>query len=214
MAYKRYGRKRYRKRYRQRRGGNSMWNIAKKAANGIVKYYLNPEYKFLDNSGQVNPSSTGQVISGNGLIAQGDTDITRDGNSIKVTSWLHRITLEKNASATSTRFRIILFSDVSSAGAVPAVTDLLQTASVISPLNRVNGSRFHVLQDKTCVLDTDTPQKVFEFYKKMQHHIKYLDGTANTTSLGQGSLYVLILSNEATNTPTMNYYSRMRFLDN
>lgn len=217
-----YQRRTYRRRprynnYKRLKKGyqsGGLWGLAKKAASGVVKYYLNPEYKFLDNSGSITPTSSGQIISGNSLIGQGDTNSTRDGNSIKITSWLHRHSLEKHASATATRVRLIWFYDISSAGAVPAVLDVLETASTLSPMNKLNGARFKIVKDSHFTLSTDKPLIQTQFYKKMQHHIKYLDTTANTTSLGQGPLYVLAISSEATNTPTLNYSSRMRFLDN
>lgn len=214
MAYRRYGRKRFRGRGRRRRGGNSMWNLAKKAASGVVKYYLNPEYKFLDYDTGLTISNTGTVLSGVNLIATGDDSTNRDGNSIKITSWLLRWSCTINASATSTRFRIVIVTDTASHGAVPAVTDILESASTLSPLNKTNGSRFTPLYDRMFALDADDPMKVGKIYKKMQHHIHYLNNTAATTSLGQGPIYVLAISSEATNVPSFSINNRFRFLDN
>jgi len=213
MFRRRYRVKRYKRRAYRKRGGG-LWSLAKKAASGVVKYYLNPEYKFLDNANSLSAPNTGVMVSNMSLIALGDTDSTRNGNSIKATSHLLRYTITKASAATATAIRIILFTDISSDGAVPAVADLLDNASNLSPLSQVNGSRFHILMDRMYNLSADTPIITRQYYRKMNHHIKYLDGTANNTSLGQGPIYMCLISNEGTNTPTVAYQSRIRFLDN
>lgn len=209
-------RRRYRKRFRRRayrKRGGGFWNIAKKAAQGVVRYYLNPEYKFLDSSPTVAPANGG-IMTNLSAIALGDNDTDRNGSSIKVTSHLLRGTLTKAASATATKVRVIIFSDTSSNGALPVVADVLQTSNQDSPLNKVNGSRFTVLFDKSYVLTNDTPMRQFKHFKKMQHHIHYLNGTSATSAMGQGPIYMLTISNEPTNAPTVSVNSRMRFLDN
>lgn len=207
--------RRYRRFKRAYRKGG-VYGVAKQAAKSIVKYYLNPEYKFLDSNASLNALSTGNIVSAQTLVAYGDAENTRNGNSIKVTSMLYRATVSLGTSATSTKYRIMIFTDTSSAGAVPTVGTVLQTggALVNAPMNRNNGSRFHVLLDRTYILDSDDPKKHIQIYKKMNHHIHYLDGTANTTSLGQGPIYIMHISDEATNAPLIDWNCRLRFLDN
>jgi len=206
--------RRYRRFKRAYRKGG-VYGVAKQAAKSIVKYYLNPEYKFLDSS-ITTPFSfgfTGVLQSTPTLIGQGDADTQRNGNSVKVTSMLTRGTIEL-ADTNAAQCRFIIFTDTSSNGAPPAVTDLLQSASVISPLNRINGKRFRVLYDRSWVLDADNPKKQIHIFKKMQHHIHYLDSTANTSSLGQGPIYFLWISDQNTNAPLATWNNRFRFLDN
>lgn len=204
----------YKRTYRRRKANNGgLWNIAKKAAGKVVKYYLNPEYKFLEAINTVTPSNTGSVQPLS-IITQGDQNTMRSGNEIKVTSALMRATITKAAAATATKVRCIIFSDVSSNGAVPALADVLQTANQDSPVNRVNGTRFTVIMDRSYVLDNDKPMKQLYWYKKLQHHIHYLTTDNTNGSLGQGQIYFLTISNESTNAPQVAYNSRMRFLDN
>lgn len=214
------------RRYRQRRPNyrtykrlkkgyksGGFWGLAKKAATGVVKYYLNPEYKFLEAVNTVTPSNTGS-IQPLSIITQGDQNTMRSGNEIKVTSALMRATITKATAATATKVRCIVFSDVSSNGAVPAIADILQTANQDAPVNRVNGTRFTVIMDRSYILDNDKPMKQLYWYKKFQHHIHYLTTDNTTGSLGQGQIYFLTISNESTNAPQISYNSRMRFLDN
>lgn len=219
-TYRRYGKynrsTRYR-RYRKPYQSTGMWGLAKKAAQGVVRYYLNPEYKFLDNNSNFSVANTGTIISAYSLIAQGDDATSRDGNSIKVTSWLFRCTMDINGT-NNARVRIVAFTDTSSNGTVPLISDVFQSTLgnlIIAPMNRVNGKRFKVLFDKNYILDNDDPKKTCDVFKKMQHHIHYLDATAATSSLGQGPIYVAFISDQPlANAPTVSSTSRMRFLDN
>lgn len=217
----------YRRRYgrsfgRRRRGmrksstwGSTAWNLAKKAAAGVVKYYLNPEYKFLDwTNTTISPSSTPEVYGDVSWLAAGTTEITRTGNTVKFTSLQMHFTLSKATAATQTLVRLVLVSDISSNGVAPDWLDVFETASVTAFINKDYGRRFHIIYDKVVTLDTNYPQKVVKVYKKLQHHVKYLDSTASDAALGQGAIYFLVMSNEATNTPLVSTRSRVRFLDN
>lgn len=216
MYRRRFRVRRYKRRAYRKKGG-SLWNLAKKAASGVVKYYLNPEYKFLDNNANTTITNTGTILSSQSLIAQGDDATSRDGNSIKVTSWLFRATMDINGT-NNARVRIVAFIDASSNGVVPLISDVFQSTLgnlIISPMNRVNGKRFKVLFDRSFILDNDDPKKTCEVFKKMQHHIHYLDATASTSSLGQGPIYIALISDQPlANAPSFSMTSRMRFLDN
>lgn len=208
----------YKRYYRRRRQNNSsgLWNLAKKAANGVVKYYLNPEYKFLDSSYPISVLGTaGQIQSIPSLISQGDSSTSRDGNSIKITSILVRANITQTVGTTTpVTTRFMIFSDSSSNGTPPQVLDVLQTADVLSPMNRVNGSRFTVLSDKLYTTDPDDLRKGIKIYRKLQHHIHYLDGTNTVTSLGQGVIYFLWITDTGAGASSIAWNCRMRFLDN
>ena len=100
--------------YRKKRYNKSAWydrkystlDLAKKswAAVKYLKSVINVEKKKHDTSSSGSISSAGgiQLLSN---IAQGDTDQTRDGNSIKMQSMLLRATFTLNASATASNMR-------------------------------------------------------------------------------------------------------------
>jgi len=209
-----YGRRR---RYSRKSSswGNTAWNLAKKAATGVVKYYLNPEYKFLDwTDTTVSPSTTPEVYGDPSWLATGTSETARTGNTVKFTSLQMHFSMQKHASATNTLLRLVLVSDISSNGTAPAWTDVFESASTTAFINKDYGRRFHILYDRTVTLDANYPQKVIKFYKKLQHHVKYIGTTAADASLGQGAIYFMTMSNENTNTPLMSVRSRVRFLDN
>lgn len=217
MAYRsrrRYGRRyrRYRSRAKPQQG---VWGIAKKAAWNIAKYYLNPEKKVIDVAEtQTTPGTSGTVVLLSG-IAQGDDITNRNGRSIRCTSLLFRAAININASAVNTWVRYILFTDKATAGSAPAVTDVLKEAKITAPLNASNAPRFHIFRDRVYALDGVGLKNVhMEEFIKYREHIKYIGTDATITSAGVGTIYVLMLSSEAINTPMVSWSSRIRFLDN
>lgn len=150
-------------------------------------------------------------------IAQGDTDQTRDGNSIKPLSNLLSIQLANNATAVNTRLRVLLVKDLQQiADTTPAVSDVLDgsvASFVDAPLNNLAVGRFKILKDRTFTLTTvSAPVINFKWYTKLYGHIRY-NGTAST-DVQKGGLYLLFVSDQATNTPTMGFNTRLSFTDN
>lgn len=217
MAYRRRYRRRYRKRgYRKAKPGfgSMAWNLAKKAASGVVKYYLNPEYKFLDWTNTTISPTAPEVYGDPSWLAAGTSETTRTGNTVKFTSIQMHFSLTKATAATQTIVRLVLVSDISSNGVAPAYTDVFSSTSPLAFVNKNNGRRFHILMDRLVTLDSSYPQKIFRFYKKLQHHVKYLGNNASDAALGQGAIFFMVCSNESTNAPLVSTRSRVRFLDN
>lgn len=217
MAYRRRYRRRYRKRgYRKAKPGfgSMAWNLAKKAASGVVKYYLNPEYKFLDWTNTTISPTAPEVYGEPSWLAAGTSETTRTGNTVKFTSIQMHFSLTKATAATQTIVRLVLVSDISSNGVAPAYTDVFSSTSPLAFVNKNNGRRFHILMDRLVTLDSSYPQKIFRFYKKLQHHVKYLGNNSSDAALGQGAIFFMACSNESTNAPLVSTRSRVRFLDN
>lgn len=198
---------RYKKKKRNifwRRGMNKVMRLAK---------FLNVEFKQHNIQTAYTASTTGQIAQWTN-IAQGDSDSTRDGSSIKIASIFARGYVQIHASATASIVRLILVLDKQTNQAIYASTDLLLTDEVTSPLNIDNGRRFKVLWDKVITLSQDKPIVQFKYFKKLPIHIRYDNSAAAITSLTQSSLSLLRLSNEATNTPTVHIDARLRYVDN
>lgn len=182
----------------------------------MLKNLVNAEAKFLDTSINVSVSSSG-TVQPLSLIGQGTTDITRVGNSILCKDITAKYIVSQNASATNTSVRWVLFLDKQNAnGTAPTMTDLLQSAGVTQPMNRDNADRFVIL--RTGIIDLSingTRQRHIQIYKDLSRlHIKY-DGTdATQASAAEHQLYLGLISNEATNTPTFGGVSRIHFYDN
>ena len=94
----------------------------------------------------------------------------------------------------------------------PSVSDILQAADVDSPLNISTAGRFKVLVNKTVMLHDNAPMFHKETYSSMYHHIKY-NGSASS-DIQRGGLYMLFISDQATNTPTVSIAARLMYIDN
>ena len=180
---------------------------------------VNVEYKLK------NTVSTGVAISNTASIgshftlSQGDTDQTRDGNTVRWKSYYLKYFITQHASATQTQVRVMVLIDLKPAGAVPAVSDIFFDSSatdiLVSQRNPVNSDRFLILYDRLHMMSS--AGKNFDqgkFYKKMSFKVKY-SGTAGTVAdLFDKNLISLVISNEATNTPTFTGQHTLRFIDN
>lgn len=173
---------------------------------------VNAEVHYFDSNSNAAVGSSGTVANMSSM-GQGDTNSTRTGMSVKCKSFYLRLTADIHASATVThcRYLILIDHEVPDAGTTASVTDVLQTATIDSPLKIGNGKRFTVLRDKQFGLNTDgrLGQQRKEFIK-VSHHMKW-DPAGDAR---EGQILVLFISSEPTNTPTFNWYGRFAFYDN
>lgn len=180
-----------------------------------VRSLINVEFKFHDVDVAPTPDSAG-TISNLSLIAQGDGPSTRDGNSILLKSIYLRLRATINAAATNTVVRCILFTDYQQQGTLPTVANVL-TGDIDTPLNIVDyPKRFRVIRDFMFSL-SNSGDKIYhkDYYIKMyKHHIKYDGSGATAAEQRTGNIYLLLISNEGANTPTLNVDSRLRYIDN
>ena len=163
-------------------------------------------------------STSGNVILFNG-IGQGDTDQTRDGSSILMKKWLLRGNITTNASATSTRVRLILFIDTQQIGdTAPAQADILDPDlnQLVAPLNNNTVGRFTILADRTYSINqlvaSQAVSREYKFFFNMNKHARY-NGTTGA-DIQKNGLYMLVVHDQATNVPTIAYSARLTFTDN
>ncbi len=223
MPYRKsYKKKRYTKKRTYFDTARDTMSVAGKAltvAYGI-KRLMNVEFKFIDktDTNVTMDDGSGTHINVTNL-AQGDTDITRDGNSIKVTSWLFRANITMNPMAVLTFATVLLVQDKQSNGAVYSVSKLLKSVasglSTISPLNIDNKFRFRVIKRwEVAMSASGKTDYILKFVKKMNMHIRYGSNNGDITDLQSNALSIVIISNEALNAPTITYYNRIRYVDN
>lgn len=181
-----------------------------------LRMMLNVEYKVFDTPFSFPVPSTGTVICLTSVIEGSDYD-QRNGRSILAKSIYGRMNTTINTSATASTLRIITFIDTMNQGAIPAVTELLATASYLAPLQLANesGTRFKVLRDKTHTVSNQGTQTVSKtIYHKLHQHCKYQGVGGTAGDLLEGNLFLLAISNEPTNLPVFDSRWRFRFLDN
>lgn len=184
-------------------------------AKGVASV-INVEFKHIDTAGTtVNPTATGVVLPMNSC-AEGTASYERNGLSVRNKSLFIRGFVTGNASATNTLLRIMVVKELNPNGATPLITDIIETGfREISLMNNINGKEFKVLYSKFITMSADGSETAFfEKYLKLNGHTKYNSSSGAATSIDYGGYYLVLASNQMTNTPTVNYTSRIRYVDN
>ncbi len=187
--------------------------MAKKALNAV-----HAEYKFIDGSGVEVQINTQPLINQLTNLVQGDTDQTRTGSQINISSILIRGFAEINSAATASYVRVQIVQDKQTNGSIYSGADLLADAtageSVISPLNLDNKYRFKILWDHCYQMPFGNASLYINKYIKCNIPIRFDGITGTISDLTSNSLSLVFTSNEVTDVPLMTFYTRLRFLDN
>lgn len=119
--------------------------------------------------------------------------------------------------------RMIIFCDEQANGVAPIVTDILQTANYLAPLNLSNRGRFKIIKDKLismpgwtnaagALVNGNAVPKVGKVFKTMSLPVIFNGTGATVGSIQTNSMYILCLpASNATTGFTFN--SRVRFID-
>lgn len=182
-----------------------------------LKGMVNVEYKVKDLVATATPSTAGSLSLLNGLT-KGDDYNNRDGRQVRWKSIQMYLRSTIHASATNTSIRAIIFIDKQASETAPTVASLLDitTASAVDAFrNLSNRKRYVILCDRRITLNTDFPEKTTRYYKRIDMKQIFDDTDGGTISdITTNSLYVLFVSDEATNTPNVVHNFRLRFIDN
>lgn len=220
MVYRkryRYGRKR---RYKKKSYSPLDYKVSLRQVWNKTKYLasmINSEKKYFD----VNINSNQTVASDSTYVdcltevTQGDNYNNRDGDSILAKSIQMRGVVAVDTASTAASVRIMIVLVRALTGEVPSAASLLEDPdNYLSPLLHHAGSKYNVLKDMTIDLDTtDKPHKSFKCFIPLQEgtHIKYTEAVEL-----KNNIYIFAISSlaSASNPPTIQYYSRLRFYDN
>lgn len=223
MAYTRTRRRTY------RRKKSTQWYNKKYSAQQLaVKAWRATKYlKGLVNSEKFNIDrtltlgATQSDIYGLVRIAQGDGESDRTGNSVLVRSIYLRGYMQVNSAVTgNTRVSLVLLQDKQQVSdSNPAVLDVFNGITPESMINRSNTNntvgRFKIIWRKNYNLTPSTgstPSINIDKYFKVYSHVKF-NGTANT-DIQKNGYYLVILTSEATNYPTVSITTRICYHDN
>lgn len=181
-----------------------------------LRSVVNVEKKYIDNTNTTTSNGTAALVLLNGL-SQGTTAITREGQSIKMSSIFFHGLWAINSLASTTLARVMLILDTQANASVPAASDILVTPSaVLSPLTIGNGMRFKVLMDTRVSMSINGVEQIRrKRYMKCGFHVKYNTGNAGTIAdIQTNSLYMLHVSDSNVNAPSFAYWIRVRYIDN
>lgn len=220
MYRRRYRRRRpYRRRRYRRGGGNQLtyWNMGKKVARDVwrLKQMVNVEYKNIDTApGNKTCSSTANLILLN-PCSRGDDATDRDGRQIRMKSVYLKGSLVIHASATATWVKIALVCQKEARGTLLTTAQVYETEEINALRELDNRRDVFILWDRVFRLNSDNSMMHWEKYFKIDMKTVFNSGNAGTIAdIESNALYLYILSNEATNTPTCNVSCRIRFIDN
>jgi len=178
---------------------------------------LNAEIKHHDTGISSSVSSSGAVVY-LGAVPQGDGTTSRDGNSLKLKGAHLRLSCTMNTSATRSTVRWMLVADVRCAGSNPSISDILVSSSVTALPNLVaEPNRFLILEEGVWTLSSTGEQSGYVAITApalVDCHLVFA-GTAGTVADAAGlAVFLVMVSSEATNTPSVSGAGRLLFVDN
>jgi len=213
-----------RRSFRKRRGKRNITygDIGNKVYNDVMpvirlaKKMFNTENKYLDTANSAAVSSTGGLTLLNAM-AQGNTASTRLGDTVRYNfiEWNFVVTI--NAAATASQLRLCIFRDEQPNGqASPVAGYMANPNSVVSMVAFTDVTRFHTFVDEIIEVSSAGPATLtLRGSKGLGFHTNYgLSNNGNVTDISKNSLNLFLVSNEATNTVSVNYYIRLLFVDN
>lgn len=216
------------RRSHRRSGGDSVgkyfgdaWSLAKRTAYGLneVRKLINIETKICDSSQSPTAAdNTGYVVPLTQMAQGLNYTTNRVGNSIKLQNIVIRYKWQISSLGVKTAIRTIVFRDLDGYGTAPVTGDVLEavgtTLGVLNPKDFLNSDRFSILYDDLdCFSITNDQMITRELHIPHEGHVKYLGTTAAAASNGKGSVYIMVLSDESTNTPTFAFHARVFFTD-
>ncbi len=199
----------------------SVEDIARVAYTGVqqLRQLVNTEFKLIDTYVSNSPNNStvdNTFVSSLCDIAEGDTESTRSGLSIKLQQLTIRGHLVKHATPTETVVRVLVIKDMRQTPSTrPATSTILETATGYLVNNMLNWSysgRFKVLADIRLITTTDTPVALFELDIPLKGHITY-SGATSATYESNGH-FLVAMSDQSTNVPSLTWSSRLTFTDN
>ncbi len=198
------------------------YSLAQRTMRGLneLRKLINIEEKYSDVNTSVNPDYSGTMTALTQL-AQGTTMTTRVGNSIRVQRFEMWGRVSVNTAVTTYSLcRIMVVRDMEGQGTAPTVADVLEAVGTADaprqPYDWLNRKRFSILYDDLVPL---TPLsgggvvKVFHYAVNLEKHVLYRGTTAAASSDGEGSIYLVCVSDEPTNTPSVRVVSRITYTD-
>lgn len=151
-------------------------------------------------------------------LNQGDGDGQRTGNSIFVRTISMKGSVEwNNTQSLPQRLRMMLIIDKQQIGdTIPDPSDVLDTTGTAfapySMLNDTTVGRFTILKSRLYNISSERPVVNFNWNLNLRHHVRY-NGTTSS-DIQRGGIYLLLISDAATNGPTVFRCIRVSYHDN
>jgi hypothetical protein len=198
------------------------YSLGERALKGLnqIRKLINIETKYTDVLASYTPNNTISVTYFT-PIAQGLDNTNRVGDSIRLQSLDFSWCCLVSTSATyGTALRVIIVRDNENQAAAPTGAQLLvdPTAPLFeaSPYVYLNLRRFAILYDENILLDVaagGSSIKKGGFSSSHNGHVKFRGTGATSASAGEGSIWMFLVSNQASLTPAFNSNFRLTYTD-
>lgn len=180
-----------------------------------LKSVLNVETKQIEDVTLQSPTNSGYLSTLN-AIAQGDTDTTRDGDSIKIMRIKISGFASINLASTDPQFlRIMVIWD--SNNTITSASNVLGSAGNSYVVNQNKNwdyrFKYSVLYDRRVALCPNGASGVIfpSTNIEIKKHTNYLNGT---TGIQNGALKIVLFSNVATDAPAVVLLTQIQYVDN
>jgi hypothetical protein len=176
---------------------------------------INAEKKHFDTAVSESPGSTPSLTCLN-LIAQGDSDVTRDGLSVRFKALQLQLNINLNSTAPAFDiFRVVMFRHYQPAAVSPTNALVMATASINSFTNYHARGLFEILYDKSFNLAPGTAVSVTDTAEfKLDDVTRWNSSGATAADLDNNGYWIMTWGVENTNKCTIGWQTRMLFYDN
>lgn len=178
---------------------------------------INAEKKHFDASASDQPGTTPLLTCLNG-IAQGDTDVTRDGSSVRFKALQFQMLLHLNTTTQPLYdvFRVVIFRHYQPAGVNPTNALVMATTAINSFTNWHSRDLYEILLDKTYCLDpTAGPFSIADSVDfRLDDVTRWNGATAASTDLDNNGYWIMCWGIENTNKSVFGWQTRMLYYDN
>lgn len=208
--YRRYKKRAYRPQYKSKAFTNAVSRVVRSNVS---------EKKLVTLNFAPTPGTSGNV-NVCVKVSQGDTNLTRAGDSISITGIKLTGTLKNNASGTNgTRvFCALVLDKQQVSDTAPDFTDVFSTPVESCRLRHAHYGRFKILWSKTYTINPqyaaqviNVPIKIWKSFKKYPLPVRF-NGSSDTDYQKNG-IYFLTLSDQAAYPPALDIFSTVFFTD-
>lgn len=185
-----------------------------------LKNLINVEFKAstLALTSTVNETGTLQLLNG---LTKGDNNNNREGATVRIKSVQLKGNMKIHATPEQSLVRRILFIDKQPNQTAPTMAELLDLSSSqpTDALRNLNHrKRFVILDDDLITLNKNG--KAIALFPKCYKRVDMItvyDTGSNTgliADIETNALYVLYVSNQPSNVPSIEHTARIRYIDN
>lgn len=189
--------------------------IALNALRKVNRINRDADKKYIDYELGTDTPGTTATLQFITPLQQGNSDITRIGDTISPKSVCINGEVWAHAGVNFDIMRVMLIQDRENRGALPSATDILAVGDTRSHRNLVYSKRFKVLRDRHFTLDpSGMTVKSWKWYVPLFKAMKYGSNNGDVTDARENSLFVLYVAKDNTaNKSTISFKSRVIYTD-